>query len=390
MKRHIAFLLSLSFLTLLLCSCGVAGGWLLAQAVTGTEKSEPDSNSVLKEDSMLKPVLDEIPEPKVETGDQPKAEMSSEEVAEYVQQRTVTVTVTDIAGGVGRGSGFFIDAHGTIVTNYHVIDQGTSMTVQAMDGATYDVEQVVDFSPLYDLAILKISLESTPFLEFAPDEAKTGQTVYAVGSALGDLTGTFTAGTVSSTSRMIGKIDCLQMDAAISPGNSGGPLVNSRGEVVGINTFSRTKGESLNFAIKASVLDSLQRDKNYTVNEFKEWYAKESSRSFSPFDGEHYYYSLVNTYQTVTKAECKASIRNDWEDIVDGFKDCYEIYMYEHNTEEYDKYVDYLKENGFEFQSDTRSNRGTGYLYLNEKDSICIILTVTDDGKYLLIQPITG
>lgn len=360
MKRRIAFLLSLCFLTLLLCSCNIVGGWLLAQAVTGP-----------------KPVPDEM-------------EMSSEEVAEYVQQRTVTVNVTTITGSTGSGSGFFIDAHGTIVTNYHVIDRGASMTVQAMDGATYDVEQVVDFSPLYDLAILKISLENTPFLAFAPDEAKAGQTVYAVGSALGDLTGTFTAGTVSSPSRMIGKIDCLQMDAAISPGNSGGPLVNSRGEVVGINTFSRTKGENLNFAIKTSVLDSLHRDKNYTVNEFKEWYTKESSRSFSPFDGKNYYYSLVNTYQTVTKAKCEASIKDDGEDIVEGFKDCYEIYMYEHNTDEYDKYVDYLKENGFEFQSDSRSDLGTDYLYLNEKDSILIILTVTDDGDYLLIQPIAG
>ena len=373
MKRHIVFLLSLCFLTLLLCSCSIGGGWLLAQAVTGP-----------------KPVPDDIPEPKIETVDQQKAEMTSEEIAEYVQKRTVTVTVTNILGGVGRGSGFFIDAHGTIVTNYHVIDQGASMTVQAMDGATYDVERVVDFSPLYDLAILKISVENTPFLEFAHDEAKTGQAVYAVGSALGDLAGTFTTGTISNTSRIIGKIDCLQMDAAISPGNSGGPLVNSRGEVVGINTFSRTKGENLNFAIKASVLDFLQRDKNYTVNEFKEWYAKESSRSFRPFEGKNYYYSLVNTYQTVTKAKCEASIRDDWEDIVEGFKDCYEIYMYEHNTEEYDKYVDYLKENGFEFQSDSRSDLGTDYLYLNEKDSIFIILTVTDDGDYLLIQPIAS
>lgn len=387
MKRHIAFLLSLCFLTLLLCSCSIGGGWLLAQAATG-----------------LKPVPDEKSEPKIETVDQQKMEMSSEEIAEYVQQRTVTVNVTTITGGTGSGSGFFIDAHGTIVTNYHVIDKGTSMTVQAVDGATYDVEQIVDFSPLYDLAILKISLENTPFLNFAPDEAKAGQTVYAVGSALGDLTGTFTAGMVSNTSRMIGKIDCLQMDAAISPGNSGGPLVNSRGEVVGINTFSRTAGENLNFAIKTSVLDSLQRDKNYTVNEFKEWYAKESSRSFSPFDGKNYYYSLVNRYEAVTKATCISSIDGDLEDIAnylvgddlqdidiwDGFIDCSQIYMYEHDTEEYDKYVDYLKENGFVFQSDTQSTiLGTDYLYLNEKDSILIILTVTYNGEYLFVQPIS-
>lgn len=74
--------------------------------------------------------------------------------------------------------------------------------------------------------------------------------------------------------------------------------------MVGVNTFSYEDGENLNLAIKPETLDNLARDKNFTVNEFREWYTTESSRSYSPYDGEAYYYSLVNTYQTVTGAEC--------------------------------------------------------------------------------------
>ena len=82
-----------------------------------------------------------------------KQPMETTELAEYVQERTVTVNVTSILGNESVGSGFFIDNQGTIVTNYHVIDKGSEMTVQASDGGNYDVQYIIDFSPVYDLAI---------------------------------------------------------------------------------------------------------------------------------------------------------------------------------------------------------------------------------------------
>ena len=321
--------------------------------------------------------------------------MDTADLAEYVQERTVTVNVEKLTGSKGTGSGFFIDSEGTIVTNFHVIDLAQAISVEMDNGASYPVTEIVDFSNLYDLAILKIDVKDHPYLELAEKDARTGEQVYAVGSALGTLTGTFTGGMVSSTKRTYGEIDCIQMDAAISPGNSGGPLVNVYGEVVGINTASYTRGENLNLAIKVSELDRLAKDKNWSVKEFKEWYEQESSRSWSPTykksDGSTgYLYSLVNNYQTVTGAKCLQSCDNGEEGKkVDGYRDMFDYYIYEYNTSEYDKYVEYLKSIGFEYEdSETKDNwTGTSYYYYNEKDEIMIDLYVLKDFSQIWIWP---
>jgi len=310
--------------------------------------------------------------------------MNTTDLAAYVQERTVTVNVETITGNSASGSGFFIDDQGTIVTNYHVIDGATSMSVEVSDGATYPVEKIIDFSQVYDLAILKIDVSGNSYLELSTESVKTGEQVYAVGSALGTLTGSFTAGTVSSTSRTVGMIDCIQMDAAISSGNSGGPLVNIYGDVVGINTYSYVDGENLNLAIKTSTLDVLPRDKNYTINDYKEWYITETSRSFSPYDGTNYYYSTVNTYQVVTGAECLYSV-DSYGNYSEGYYDCSEFYMYNYVVSEYDAYVAYLKNIGFVFQDSETFDEGTSYYYLNEKDGVLVDLFITLDNANLCI-----
>ncbi|HQQ89604.1 MAG TPA: trypsin-like peptidase domain-containing protein [Oscillospiraceae bacterium] len=313
-----------------------------------------------------------------------KVAMSTTDLAAYVQERTVTVNVETITGGSAAGSGFFIDDQGTIVTNYHVIDGATSMSVEVSDGATYSVQKIIDFSQVYDLALLKIDVTGNSYLELSAESVKTGEQVYAVGSALGTLTGSFTAGTVSSTSRAVGMIDCIQMDAAISSGNSGGPLVNIYGDVVGINTYSYVDGENLNLAIKPSTLDVLPRDKNYTVNDYKEWYITETSRSYSPYDGTNYYYSTVNTYQVVSGAECLYSV-DSYGNYSEGYYDCSEFYMYDYAVSEYDAYVTYLKSIGFVFQDSETFDEGTSYYYMNEKDGILVDLFITLDNANLFI-----
>jgi len=313
-----------------------------------------------------------------------KAAMSTTDLAAYVQERTVTVNVETVTGNSAAGSGFFIDDQGTIVTNYHVIDGAVSMSVEVSDGATYSVQKIIDFSQVYDLALLKIDVSGNSYLELSTDGVKTGEQVYAVGSALGTLTGSFTAGTVSSTSRTVGMIDCIQMDAAISSGNSGGPLVDIYGDVVGINTYSYVDGENLNLAIKTSTLDVLSRDKNYTVNDYKEWYITESSRSYSPYDGTYYYYSTVNTYQVVTGAECLYSV-DTYGNYSECYYDCSEFYMYDYVVSEYDAYVAYLKSIGFVFQDSEIFDGGTSYYYMNEKDGILVDLFITLDNANLCI-----
>ena len=388
MKKTLALIMAV------VCLAGVLAG-------CGSSASAPEPTAAPTEAPTPEPTAEPTPEPTPEPTatpeptPEPKKPMDTADLAEFVQERTVTVNVEKITGSKSSGSGFFIDSEGTIVTNFHVIDLAQAISVEMDNGASYPVTEIVDFSNLYDLAILKIDVKDHPYLELAEKDARTGEQVYAVGSALGTLTGSFTGGMVSSTKRTYGEIDCIQMDAAISPGNSGGPLVNVYGEVVGINTASYTSGENLNLAIKVSELDRLAKDKNWSVKEFKEWYEQESSRSWSPTykksDGSTgYLYSLVNNYQTVTGAKCLQSCDNGEEGKkVDGYRDMFDYYIYEYNTSEYDKYVEYLKSIGFEYEdSETKDNwTGTSYYYYNEKDEIMIDLYVLKDFSQIWIWP---
>ena len=388
MKKTLALIMAI------VCLAGVLAG-------CGSSASAPEPTAAPTEAPTAEPTAEPTPEPTPEPTatpeptPEPKKPMDTADLAEYVQKRTVTVNVEKITGSKGAGSGFFIDAEGTIVTNFHVIDLAQAITVEMDNGASYPVTEIVDFSNLYDLAILRIDVKDHPYLELAEKDARTGEQVYAVGSALGTLTGSFTGGMVSSTKRTYGEIDCIQMDAAISPGNSGGPLVNVYGEVVGINTASYTSGENLNLAIKVSELGRLAKDKNWSVKEFKEWYEQESSRSWSPTykksDGSTgYLYSLVNNYQTVTGAKCLQSCDNGEEGKkVDGYRDMFDYYVYEYSTAQYDKYVEYLKSIGFEYEdSETKDNwTGTSYYYYNEKDEIMIDLYVLKDFSQIWIWP---
>lgn len=136
----------------------------------------------------------------------------------------------------GVGSGFLISADGYILTNHHVIDGASSIVVSMSDKKEYKAK-VVGSDERSDVAVLKIEGANLPFLAAAnSDNIKVGQWVMAAGSPFG-LENTVTAGIVSAIKRDTGEYESfIQTDAAVNPGNSGGPLVNMSGEVVGINS----------------------------------------------------------------------------------------------------------------------------------------------------------
>lgn len=162
----------------------------------------------------------------------------------------------------GVGSGFIITSDGYVVTNYHVIEDAVSVKVILSDGTEYDAE-TIGFDALSDVAVLKVDAENLPALVIGNSDIVTaGDTVIAIGCPSGiDLAGTATRGMVSMVDRDISITDSygrvqkvmsvIQIDAAINPGNSGGPLLNSRGEVIGINTLklSSTSYEGIGFAL---------------------------------------------------------------------------------------------------------------------------------------------
>lgn len=136
------------------------------------------------------------------------------------------------------GSGFLISSDGYIVTNHHVIQDATKITVALDDGREYEAK-LIGSDARSDLALLKIEAKELPFLVFGnSDELKIGEIAIAIGSPFG-YSATFTMGVISGKDRH--NEGLIQTDAAINPGNSGGPLLNIQGEVIGINRMIYTQ-----------------------------------------------------------------------------------------------------------------------------------------------------
>ena len=156
------------------------------------------------------------------------------------------------------GSGFVINANGHILTNHHVVDGTTEITVKLSDGRELSAK-VVGRDPKTDLALLKVDATGLPTIALGDSsELKVGEPVMAIGNPFG-LEQTVTTGIVSATGRVIGQgpyDDFVQTDASINPGNSGGPLINARGQAIGINAaiFSQTGGSvGIGFAIPSNL-----------------------------------------------------------------------------------------------------------------------------------------
>ena len=173
------------------------------------------------------------------------------------------------------GSGVIITDDGYIVTNNHVVDKATTVKVKLYDGRTFEAK-IVGTDPTTDIALLKVEEAELPFLRFGSSDAlRLGEWVLAIGSPF-DLQSTITAGIVSAKARNLGAIPSqysiesfIQTDAAVNPGNSGGALVNTAGELVGINTLIQSQTGSYigySFAVPSSIVQKVVVDlKEYGI-----------------------------------------------------------------------------------------------------------------------------
>ena len=166
----------------------------------------------------------------------------------------------------GVGSGVIIDKKGYILTNNHVIEKANKLKVTTTDGNMYE-GNVVGADKQTDLAIIKIdSKDALSSAELGnSDLLKIGQIVIAIGNPFGlDGGPSVTAGIISSLTRRLqfenGVMELIQTDASINPGNSGGPLVNTRGEVIGINTAKIPYAQGIGFAVPINVAKMIITD----------------------------------------------------------------------------------------------------------------------------------
>jgi serine protease Do len=198
-------------------------------------------------------------------------ESNTVNIVKDTQESVVSIAITQVTlsqtHGITNtdsniGTGFVIDAGGLIITNQHVVSDTTSnYKVVTSDGKEYDVQNITRDS-VYDIAILKINAENLKPLSLGDsDNLAVGQEVIAIGTPLGEYAGSVTKGIISGLHRTVTASsdwfdstsktyeDVIQTDAAVNPGNSGGPLLNSQGEVIGINFATTSGADNISFAL---------------------------------------------------------------------------------------------------------------------------------------------
>ncbi|WP_299028417.1 trypsin-like peptidase domain-containing protein [uncultured Thermanaerothrix sp.] len=273
MKRPI-LLLALLGVLVAATLCGALGGGLVAYYFFQNQRT------------ITAPVT-ALPEPSSQSSPTPAAhlfvqttqiETTITQVVEKVSPAVVTVVAKMpdqmgffgvIPGGTSSGSGFIISREGYVITNNHVVDGAESVRIVLLSGEDRPA-QVVGQDRFSDLAVLKIEGEVPAVVTLGDSDAlRPGETVIAIGSPLGDFKNSVTVGVISATGRTIDTGEgyylegLLQTDAAINQGNSGGPLVNLAGEVVGVNTLivrtssSGVTVEGLGFAIPSNTVQAV-------------------------------------------------------------------------------------------------------------------------------------
>ena len=200
------------------------------------------------------------------------------------------------------GTGFVISTDGKIVTNYHVLEGAYSATI-CIDGTTYNIVSVLAYDATIDLAVLRIDANHLTSAYICKNSVNVGETVYAIGSSRG-MTNTYSQGIITYADRVVDGVSHIQHDASITHGNSGGPLINIYGEVIGINTWGISDSQNLNFAVFTDELDNLTYGSALTLAEFylKECDVFERLKNYITDNGtynvdENYYYlTLGNSY----------------------------------------------------------------------------------------------
>ena len=247
-----AFAITLSSIALVVAGAGAVFSYLSfekANTPITILDSGSDGNTVSFTEGTVADIVDKV----------------SESVVSIVTSTKTTSYFGQSYTGSAAGTGMIVTSDGYVLTNKHVIDGATKINVVLDDGTTYEDVKVAATDPLNDVAFLKIS-DVSDLKPVTLGDSKTvsvGQQVIAIGNALGQYQNSVTSGIVSGTGRSLTASDStgtkteklsdmIQTDAAINSGNSGGPLVNAAGEVIGINTATTSSAENMGFAIPIS------------------------------------------------------------------------------------------------------------------------------------------
>ena len=194
---------------------------------------------------------------------QPKAEVSLTDLVNDIRPAVVTVVVYDVNHQVSNiGSGFFVDKYGHLITNYHVLDGKYAAEIRTADKQRYPIKLVVAENKAADLVkvLVDIPRKKVKWIKVSSDLPAIAEQIMVVGSPFG-LEQTVSEGIVSSIRRIPAVGEFFQMSAPISPGSSGSPVINLKGQVVGVATFQMLQGQNLNFAVAGKSVRNLKSNK---------------------------------------------------------------------------------------------------------------------------------
>lgn len=331
-------------------------------------------NRIIKPEARLSFELEQ----RTQTGQSGSA--SGEYGAEYVSEKASPcvfyIEIYDSKGNAtASGSGFFIAADGTAVTNYHVIEDAYSAKITTVTGNTYDVSRLLGYDEDRDLAIIQVSGENFPYLEIAnSDEVKNGQRIFCIGSPLG-LDNSITEGVVSNVSRTIEEQEYIQISAAISHGSSGGAVLDTDGRVIGISSAGFESGQNVNLAIPSNCIGELATDKNYTLEEFQQ------ARRGVMAAGNSYYYpenKAVPDYGYITGST-----------EIEGYRDAQSSSIaraYAYKSDEVLKYINEINNAGFTLVSKNQSggfwNTTINMTFVGENRAF---LAMSVDSEYVIV-----
>jgi 2-alkenal reductase len=257
---------------------GAAGYYLAQRSIAELEATQQqvvaeEVRTVLEESSLpVQPSLPATPANPADTAAPTTANLSDSMVAAVQRVAPAVVTVlSDSGSGSGSGSGVVINQDGYIITNHHVVEGANNLAVVFADSTRQDAT-LIGSDPLSDIAVIQVNGGVPAVAAVGDAEAlMPGEMVMAIGSPLGNFRNTVTAGVVSALNRSVANLEGLiQTDASINRGNSGGPLINLRGEVVGINTlvvrgapgssgFGIDQAEGLGFAVPSSIFNNVSQ-----------------------------------------------------------------------------------------------------------------------------------
>jgi hypothetical protein len=245
-----------------------------------------------------------------------QAELTPSQIAKKAFPSTVLIVTQDESGQpLSIGSGFFVEK-GVIATNFHVIEGAASAYARLVTESTkHPILGVLGVDQKNDLALLKIDNTTSPPLSLSSGkDYGIGETVYSVGNPKG-LEGTFASGIVSGVRKIKGS-DLIQITAPISPGSSGGPILNKDGLVIGVAVATYKSGQNLNFAVPVAYAKDLLNTPKRSLSKFRSIKKKRSNSSITKDLGTSNtkgleITNLIFEYTLIEAPEFNFSIKNN-------------------------------------------------------------------------------